>query len=1377
MIPKKPLRIRGMEVNEFDYIRVSIASPEQILEWSYGEVKKAETINYRTHKPEKDGLFCAKIFGPINDYECLCGKYKRKKHKGVICERCGVEVTERKVRRERMGHIQLVSPVAHIWYLKGPGSKIALILDLEQKELERVVYFERYVVLDPGKAEGKIKKGQVLTEKEYRELEEEFGYDSFDARMGAEAIRELLKEIDVDAEAEKLRKLMKEEKREQKKLKLAKRLRAIEAFKYSGNRPEWMIIEVLPVLPPDLRPLVRLESGTFASSDLNELYRRILNRNNRLKKLMEQNAPEIIIKNEKRMLQEAVDALFENGARGKYYLSSNNRPLKSLSDSLKGKSGRFRQNLLGKRVDYSGRSVIVVNPKLKLHQCGLPKKMALELFRPFVIKKLQEKGYAPTVAVAKEAIEEQRPEVWECLEEVVKNHPVMLNRAPTLHRISIQSFFPILVEGEAIQIHPLVCPAFNADFDGDQMAVHVPLSIEAQVENREIMLSSLNILSPAHGKPIAMPTQDMILGVYYLTIARKGRKGEGMIFACQDDVVSAYLQGKVDINAKILLRFKGKIKNIEAFSNPQDVINCPTSEVDGVIETTPGRVLFNQALPEKMPFINGELKKSGVQKLVFYAYEELGLDEAVKMLDSLKEIGFEYATKAGFSIGIDDMMVPPNKWDIIREAEKEVERVEQQYRDNIISQSEKHNNITSIWESVTHKVTSEMKRHIVEYMERTGELNSLLIMAESGARGKIDQVRQLAAMRGLMAKPSGEIIETPVKSNFREGLSPIEYFISTHGARKGSADTALKTAEAGYLTRRLVDVAQDVIVVEEDCGTTEGFEVSAIVENGEIIVPFYDRILGRTAMEKIEHPETKEVIVEKNEEIDEEKAKKIIDAGITSIKIRSVLTCKTRNGVCAKCYGRNLALKKTVDLGEAVGIIAAQSIGEPGTQLTMRTFHTGGVASGVAEKNTLSCNYDGSVKFLGVRCVEDKDGNLIVTNRRSYIYIIDYKGREKESYEVPYGAILKVREGDKVKKGQTLFEWDPYVNPILTTVSGIVQFKDVVKDVTMVEVVDENTGYVKNKIIKSKDEKKTPRILIVSPEDKKKVLAEYHLPAEAFLEVKEGDEVYQGDVLVKIPREKRKTKDITGGLPRAEELFEARKPKEPAEISEIDGIVHKAGFVRNMSKIIIENKETGEKREHLVPKSAYLLVSEGEEIKAGDTLIDGAADPHKILKVLGEKATANYLLKEIQEVYRSQGVEINDKHLEIIIRQMMKWVKVEDVGDTRFYYGQIVDKFEFEEENRKVREAGGKPAKGEPTLLGISKAALNTNSFISAASFQETTRVLTDAAFYGKEDYLRGLKENVIMGRLIPAGTGFPKYQDLVITAKEEEEKEEKEEA
>ncbi len=1377
MIPKKPLKIRGMGVNEFDYIRVSIASPEQILEWSYGEVKKAETINHRTHKPEKDGLFCAKIFGPINDYECLCGKYKRKKHKGVICERCGVEVTEKKVRRERMGHIKLVSPVAHIWYLKGPGSKIALVLDLDQKDLERVVYFERYVVLDPGKAGDRIKKGQVLSEKEYRELEEEFGYGSFVAKMGAEAIKELLSEIDIDSEVEKLRKLMKEEKREQKRSKLAKRLRAVEAFKYSGNKPEWMIIDILPVLPPDLRPLVRLESGTFASSDLNELYRRILNRNNRLKKLIEQNAPDIIVKNEKRMLQEAVDALFENGARGKTYLSSNNRPLKSLSDSLKGKTGRFRQNLLGKRVDYSGRSVIVVNPKLKLNQCGLPKRMALELFRPFVIRKLEEKGYAGTVAEAKEAIEDQKPEVWECLEEVVKNHPVMLNRAPTLHRLSIQSFFPVLIEGEAIQIHPLVCPAFNADFDGDQMAVHVPLSIEAQVENREIMLSSLNILSPAHGKPIAMPTQDMVLGVYYLTILRKGRKGEGMLFASKEDAISTYMQGFVDLNAKILLRFKGKIKNIETFANPQDIANCPTKEIDGVIETTPGRIILNQALPEEMPYINGELKKKGVQNLVFYAYEELGLEETVRMLDSLKELGFEYATKAGFSIGIDDMMVPPNKWEIIEAAEREIEEVEKHYKENIISQSEKHNNITSIWERVTHQVTFEMRKNIIEHMERTGELNSLLIMAESGARGKIDQVRQLAAMRGLMAKPSGEIIETPVKSNFREGLSPIEYFISTHGARKGSADTALKTAEAGYLTRRLVDVSQDVIVSEEDCGTTDGFSVSAIIENGEIIVPFYDRILGRTSLEKVIDPDTKEVIVDVDEEIDEDKAKKIVDLGLTSLKIRSILTCKSRHGVCAKCYGRNLALKKPVDLGEAVGIIAAQSIGEPGTQLTMRTFHTGGVAAGVAERNKLSCNYEGTIKLENVKYVEDKDGNLIVIKRRGYLYIIDHKGREKESYEVPYGAKLLVKEGDKVSKGSTLFEWDPYANPILTSYSGIVKFKDIIKDITMVEVVDEITGYVKNKIIKSKDEKKTPVIAIIDKDNPKKTLEEILLPAEAFLEVKEGDEVYQGTILAKIPREKRKTKDITGGLPRAEELFEARRPKEPAAIAEIDGVVHIAGFEKSARKIVIENKETGEKKETKVPKSAYLLVSEGEEVKAGDILIDGAADPHMILTVLGEKETANYLLKEIQEVYRSQGVEINDKHLEVIIRQMMKWVRVEEVGDSRFYSGQIVDKFEFEEENRRLRENGEVPAKGEPTLLGISKAALNTYSFISAASFQETTKVLTDAAFFGKEDYLQGLKENVIMGRLIPAGTGFPQYQDIEIRVIDREEHEEKEEA
>ena len=1373
MIPKKSLTIRGMGVNEFDFMKVSLASPEQIISWSYGEVKKAETINYRTHKPEKDGLFCAKIFGPINDYECLCGKYKRKKHKGIICEKCGVEVTESKVRRERMGHIELVTPVTHIWYLRGPGSKIALFLGIDQKDLERVVYFERYIVIDVGEASGDIEEREVLTEDQYNKLLENYDEDDFDIRMGAEAIKELLKKVDPELESKKLRKALGKEKSVQNRLKLSKRLRAIEAFLESGNRPEWMVLDVLPVLPPDLRPLVMLESGTFASSDLNELYRRIINRNNRLRKLIDQIAPDIIIKNEKRMLQEAVDALFENGARGKYYLASNNRPLKSLSDSLKGKTGRFRQNLLGKRVDYSGRSVIVVNPNLKLNQCGLPKKVALELFKPFVIRLLEDK-YAVSIAGAKEMIEEEDYKVWECLEEAMDYHPILLNRAPTLHRNSIQAFEPILVEGKAIQIHPLVCPAFNADFDGDQMAVHVPLSIEAQVESRELMLAPLNILSPANGKPLAIPTQDMVLGIYYLTIKKEGRKGEGRIFATRDDVRLAYDLGYVDLHAKILLRIDGEVKNIESyFDDTQDVLNCPVKKIRGIIETTPGRVILNSQLARRMPFVNGELKKKGVQNLVSFAYQVLGLEETVGILDSLKEIGFEFSTKAGFSIATADMLIPPKKQEMIKKAEDEVSTINKEYDEGLISPDERHNKITEVWEKLTNKVTKEMRKNIEEEMDKSGELNSLLVMSESGARGKMDQVRQLAGMRGLMAKPSGEVIENPIKSNFREGLTSLEYFISTHGARKGSADTALKTAEAGYLTRRLVDVAQDVVVTEEDCGTTQGIEVSAIIENGETIEPFYDRILGRTSLEKVIDPETKEVIVDANEEIDEQKARKIVQSGKTSVKIRSLITCKTKYGICQKCYGRDMSRGRIANLGEAVGIIAAQSIGEPGTQLTMRTFHIGGIASGLVSTSTLKAKNDGAVKLQGVKYVQNEDGNFIAINRIGNISIIDYKGREKETYQIVYGAELLVKDGQKVKKGDLLLKWEPHSRIILTEYTGFVKFKDIIDGITVMHVIDERTKHIKEQIIKSKDETIQPMIMITDEDGN--VIREYFMPADALLEVKDGEQVNAGKVLARIPRATAKTKDITGGLPRAQDLFEARKPQNPAIMSEIDGKIRFGQITRGLRKIIVEN-ETGEKKEYNVPTSTYIRVQEGDFVKAGDSLIDAPKDPFQILKSQGEEALAQYLIREIQQVYRSQGVEINDKHIEAIVRQMLKWVKIEDVGDSQFYYGQIVDKFTFQEENRKILENGGNPAMGSPTLLGISKAALNTSSYISAASFQQTTRVLTDAAFHAKIDHLRGIKENVTMGRLIPAGTGFSKYQQYEIMEKEYRSEEHEEE-
>ena len=1375
MISKKDFSIRGMSVDAFDYMRVTLASEEQILQWSHGEVKKAETVNYRTHKPEKDGLFCAKIFGPQQDFECLCGKYKRKKYKGIICEKCGVEVTESKVRRERMGHIDLVSPVTHIWYLRGPGSKIALVLDLDQKDLERVVYFERYIVLDTGKAEGAIHKKDVLTEADLEELLKKFADTDFRVGMGAEAIQELLGQVNAEKEVEELRGSLKSENSLQKKLKLSKRLRALEAFLDSENRPEWMILKVLPVLPPDLRPLVKLESGSFASSDLNERYRRILNRNTRLRKLIDQNAPEIIVKNEKRMLQESVDALLENGAHGRQYLASNNRPLKSLSDSLKSKNGRFRQNLLGKRVDYSGRSVIVVNPNIKLHQCGLPRIMALELFKPFVIHLLEDK-YNTSIAGAKEMIEEGAPEVWECLEEAVKHHPILLNRAPTLHRNSVQAFEPILVEGKALQIHPLICPAFNADFDGDQMAVHVPLSVEAQVEARELILAPLNILSPASGKPLAVPTQDMVLGAYYLTLKRDGRKGEGKTFASMEDVKIAYDLGFVEIHAKILLRWKGEVKNIESYmDDSQDVLACPPKKPEkDIIETTVGRVIFNMHLPAGIPFINGLLKKRGMERLAYFAYQTVGSEKTVAMLDELKALGFEFATKAGFSIATADMIVPPEKAQIIKAAEEKVSGFNDQFNNGIISQEERRNQITETWEKVTNDITKRMRKNIEEEMKKTGELNSLLIMSESGARGKMDQVRQLAGIRGLMAKPSGEVLETPIKSNFREGLTSLEYFISTHGARKGSADTALKTAEAGYLTRRLVDSAQDVVITEEDCGSPLYTELSALIENGQVIESFYDRIVGRTAMEKIEDQESGEVIVEYNEEIDEAAAKKIVDLGYSTIKVRSVLTCQTEEGLCRKCYGRDLSRGKVVDIGEAVGIIAAQSIGEPGTQLTMRTFHIGGIASGLTATSKLKAQNEGTVRFNGIKYVEDKDGYNVVTNRTGTISVLDFKGREKEIYPMVYGATLVVKDGQKVKRGDGLTEWDPYSMVIVTEVGGTVNYRDFKDAVTCIKDIDEQTNRIKTRIIKSKDDKMQPALEI---REGKKILREYYLPSDAILNVEDGVPVTPGQILAKIPRETAKTKDITGGLPRAQDLFEARKPQNPAVISEIDGKVKFGSLTKGLRKIIIEPDDGGKAEEYSVSTSNYLRVQEGDRVKAGEALIEAPSDPHKILDALGETEIAKYLLKEVQSVYRGQGVEINDKHIEVIVRQMLKWIKIEEVGDSKFFYGQIVSKFDFNKENRRIAETmeDGHQATGSPCLLGISKAALNTDSFISAAAFQQTTRVLTDAAFYGKTDYLKGIKENVTMGRLIPAGTGFKAYKPYEVMEKHPHEESTKE--
>jgi DNA-directed RNA polymerase subunit beta' len=1356
---------KGALMADFDAIRISLASPDKILSWSHGEVTKPETINYRTFKPERDGLFCAKIFGPITDWECLCGKYKRMKHRGVICDKCGVEVTQAKVRRERLGHIALATPVSHVWFFKGLPSRIGHLLDISLRDLERILYFEAYVVVDPGGTE--LKQNQLLTEELFRKAREDYGASAFRAQMGAEAIKELLRRVDVEKMAGEMRTRMRAESSAQKKLKFAKRLKVIDSFRKSNNRPEWMILDVIPVIPPELRPLVPLDGGRFATSDLNDLYRRVINRNNRLKKLIELKAPDVIIRNEKRILQEAVDALFDNGRRGRVLRGANNRPLKSLSDTLKGKQGRFRQNLLGKRVDYSGRSVIVVGPELKLHQCGLPKKMALELFKPFIYNKLEERGLVATIKQAKEMVEQQRPEVWDILEEVIREHPVLLNRAPTLHRLGIQAFEPVLVEGKAIRIHPLVCTAFNADFDGDQMAVHIPLSPEAQIEASVLMMSANNILSPANGTPIAIPSQDIVLGCYYLTKARSGAKGEGRAFANIDDVLLAREAGEVETLTPIRLRYTGDMQDLTAARDDQDVLHTEVQAVAGkIINTTVGRVIFNNELPEGMPYVNGLLKKKGLQQLVQSCYLKFGLEKTVAMLDSLKDLGFLYATKSGLSIGIDDLIIPSEKVTLVDRARDEVIKVEQQYLEGAITNGERYNKVIAIWSDVTEKIADEMFGEM-EAIDHDGRaFNPVYVMADSGARGSKQQIRQLAGMRGLMAKPSGEIIETPITSNFREGLTVLQYFISTHGARKGLADTALKTADSGYLTRRLVDVAQDVIISEPDCGTLDGIEARAIVESGEIIEPLRDRIVGRVTLERITDPFSNETIIDLNEEITEDLASAIQDGGVEKVKIRSVLTCASRRGVCARCYGRDLATGRLVELGQAVGVIAAQSIGEPGTQLTMRTFHIGGTASRISEQSTLEAKNAGSVRFQAIQAVSSKEGNLVVMNRTGSLVIHDAKGRDRERYPIVYGARLKVKDGQHVEPGQVLVEWDPYTFSILTEEAGQIRFRDIIEGVTVHEEVDEVTGLSRYIIVDSPDEKKQPTIEIRGKDGK--VTRKYHMPSRAHLMVNDGEQVTAGEVLAKIPRETTKTKDITGGLPRVVELFEARKPRETAVISEIDGIVKHGGIVKGQRKIIIVPDEPGaEPREYALPRGVHVNVQEGDRVRAGEPLMDGPSNPHDILAVLGEKALQAYLVNEIQEVYRLQGVNINDKHIETITRQMMRWVKVEDVGDTEFLIEEVVDKFRFMEENERVLTDGGRPATGRPVLLGITKASLSTESFISAASFQETTRVLTEASISGKVDFLRGLKENVTMGRLIPAGTGFEYYRSVTIPADE----------
>ncbi|MGH7901878.1 MAG: DNA-directed RNA polymerase subunit beta' [Thermodesulfobacteriota bacterium] len=1330
--------------SEYKAVKISIASPEKIKEWSSGEVRKPETINYRTFKPERSGLFCAKIFGPVKDYECLCGKYKRLKHRGHTCEKCGVEVISSKVRRERMGHIELASPVAHIWFLRSIPSRIGMLLDMTLKDLEKVLYYEAYVVIEPGGVS--LKFGDVLSEERYRKYLEEYG-PVFRVGMGAETIREMLKRIDLVELSDHLRRELVHVSSPIKRARITKRQRIVEAFRQSRNRPEWMILTRIPILPPDLRPLVPLDGGRFATSDLNDLYRRVINRNNRLKKLLELGAPDIIVRNEKRMLQEAVDALFENGRRGRPVLGHNHRPLKSLSDIIKGKQGRFRQNLLGKRVDYSGRSVITVGPELKLHQCGLPKQMALELFRPFIYERLEKWGSASTIKISKKLVEQESPIVWDALDEVIKEHPILLNRAPTLHRLSIQAFEPILIEDLAIQIHPLVCPAYNADFDGDQMAVHVPLSIEAQTECRALVMSTNNILSPAHGKPIILPTQDIVLGVYYMTREILHGKGEGKVFSCIEEVRMAYDSNEVGLHSKIRVRIDGKIN-----------------------DTTTGRVLLYEIMPRVIPFefVNKLMTKRAIEELIDGCFRIAGGKSTVLLADRLRTLGFQYSTKAGISISIDDMKIPTKKRELLDKAYGEVVKVQTQYSQGLITDGERYNKVIDIWAKTSDEVAHEMMEELSLDVLNDGNgkqlkvpsSNPIYMMIDSGARGSQTQVRQLAGMRGLMAKPSGEIIETPITSNFREGLNVLQYFISTHGARKGLADTALKTANAGYLTRRLIDAAQEVMVTGYDCGTIEGITVGDLIEGGEIIDRVGERVLGRVVTEDIVDPVTEEVIVHTNEEINETSANKIDEAGsITEVKIRSVLTCEARDGVCVLCYGRNLSSGNLVNIGEAVGIIAAQSIGEPGTQLTMRTFHIGGAASQRAAESTLESQHQGVVKLIGVRSVRNKEGKLVVTNRTGILAIVDDKGYERERCPLVLGARLGVEEGERVKEGRLLAEWDPYTTPFISEITGKVFYHDLEQGISIKEQVDEVTGIYKKVVIESKNPDLHPA-LVVGEGSAKHV--QYSVPIGAIIERNEGDIVHAGDIIAKIPRATAKTKDITGGLPRVAELFEARIPKDPATVSEIDGIISYGKDLKGKRRIVV-TPDIGEAKEYLMPRGKHVLVRDGERVSSGDQLVDGAINPHDILRIRGEKALARYLVDEIQEVYRLQGVKINDKHIEAIVRQMLKRVRVKDPGDTSFLMGEPVAKQEFFGENEKINSQNGRPASAEPLLLGITRASLSTSSWLSAASFQETTRVLTEAACEGKEDQLRGLKENVIMGRLIPAGTGLPIYRNIEV--------------
>jgi DNA-directed RNA polymerase subunit beta' len=1349
---------------EFDAIRIGLASPDQIRAWSYGEVKKPETINYRTFKPERDGLFCAKIFGPVKDYECLCGKYKRLKHRGVVCEKCGVEVTQTKVRRERMGHIDLASPVAHIWFLKSLPSRIGLLLDMTLKDIEKVLYFESFIVVDPGFTT--LERGKLLSDEEYLEAIEEHG-DEFTALMGAEAVLELLKSIDLQAEAARLRTELSETGSETKIKRLGKRLKLVESFLDSGNRPEWMIMSVLPVLPPDLRPLVPLDGGRFATSDLNDLYRRVINRNNRLRRLLELNAPDIIVRNEKRMLQESVDALLDNGRRGRAITGTNKRPLKSLADMIKGKQGRFRQNLLGKRVDYSGRSVIVVGPTLRLHQCGLPKRMALELFKPFIFGKLQRRGLATTIKAAKKAVEKEGPEVWDILEEVIREHPVLLNRAPTLHRLGIQAFEPVLIEGKAIQLHPLVCAAFNADFDGDQMAVHVPLSLEAQLEARTLMMSSNNVLSPANGEPIIVPSQDIVLGLYYLSRSRVNARGEGMVFADVDEVHRAYENGIVDLHARVGVR----ILDRDAETEDEPKLRR--------VDTTVGRAILSGILPSGLPFrlIDRELSKKAISQLINACYRRLGLKDTVVFADQLMYLGFRFSTRAGVSFCADDMVIPDEKASILGRAEEQVKEIEEQYSSGLVTKGERYNKVVDIWSHCNDQVAKAMMEHLgkEQVVNREGEtvsqssFNSIFMMADSGARGSAAQIRQLAGMRGLMAKPDGSIIETPITANFREGLNVLQYFISTHGARKGLADTALKTANSGYLTRRLVDVSQDVVVTEDDCGTQHGLLMKPIIEGGDVVEALRERVLGRTAAQDVLRPGGDEVLVAAGELLDEGLVDLLDANGVDEVWVRSAITCETRQGICAKCYGRDLARGHLVNIGEAVGVIAAQSIGEPGTQLTMRTFHIGGAASRAVTVSAIQVKNAGLIRLHNIKTVVNKHENLVAVSRSGELGVIDEAGRERERYKVPYGATISVNEGDAVAAGQEVATWDPHTHPIITEVAGRVQLVDFVDNVTVTKETDEFTGLSSNVVMDFKSRSAAgkdlrPTVRLVDEEGGDLFIAgtdmpaQYMLPAGSIFNLEDNARVEVGDVIARLPQESSKTRDITGGLPRVADLFEARKPKDPAVLAEISGAISFGKETKGKQRVVI-TPESGDPQETLIPKYRTVNVFEGERVERGEVIVDGELDPHDILRLRGATVLAEYHVQEIQDVYRLQGVKINDKHIEVILRQMIRKVTITDPGDTRLLSGDQLDRARVIEENEKL-EADHRPATYERVLLGITKASLVTESFISAASFQETTRVLTEASTRGARDELRGLKENVIVGRLIPAGTGLAYHRE-----------------